>query len=206
MQEFPAWLKETGGDWKKVLDTPFTGTSNFGAQQAQRVQQQAWQKSVQQQAVDLGQQKVQNQLDEAKQKADLQSQKLQIQKEHNDDWSNIQNKLVDVQKMKVDAAKAGKSYEFEELQKDWSDTYTKANATDDPDQLKLLRLRIKQDEDRMQKLSKFAAEIPTTKTTKTKVSQDQLSKESVTTTGPIGATAPAPTSSFKVGAFTVTPQ
>ena len=156
----------------------------------------------------MKQQQVDNQLSEAKQKADLQSQKLQIQKEHNDDWSKIQDKLADVQAQKVAAAKNGKSYEFEQLQNDWTAAWTKANQTDDPDELKIIRLRIKQDEDRMQKLSKFAAEIPTTKTTKTTVSDDEKSKVSTMTTGPIGAAdvSGIGTNSFKVGGFTITPK
>lgn len=207
MQEFPAWLKETGDDWQKVLDTPFTGKSQSGAEMAQKVQQQAWNKSIQQQGVDLAKQSVQNKLDEAKQKADLETQKLAIQKEHNDDWARIQDKLANVQAMKADAAKNGKSYEFEQLQNDWSAAYTQANNTDNPDQLKLLRLRIKQDEDRMQKLSKFAAEVPTEKTSTTIKSADQLTSVTKTKTGPIVApAAPVSTNSFKVGGFTITPR
>ena len=29
-KEIPEWMKQTGGDWKKILDTPFTGTSQAG--------------------------------------------------------------------------------------------------------------------------------------------------------------------------------
>jgi hypothetical protein len=165
MQEFPAWLKSTGGDWKKVLDTPFTGTSQYGSEMAEKVQQAAWQKGVQQQAVDLKQQQVDNQLAEAQQKADLESQRIDVQKQKNDIWANIEDRLATVQEQKAAAAKAGKTSEFEAIQTDWQSTMTAINAEDDPAKLKLLLARQKQDEDRMKKLSTFASEIPTKKTT-----------------------------------------
>jgi DNA polymerase III alpha subunit (gram-positive type) len=196
MKEYPEWLRQTGGDWQKVLDTPFTGTSQSGSEMAQRVQQAAWQKSVQQQALDIKQQGVQNQLDIAKTKADLQAKK-------NDIWANIEDRLATVQEQKAAAVKAGKTSEFEAIQSDWSDTITKINSTDDPAALSLLMARKQQDEDRMKKLSTFASQVPSVETDTTVKSPDGNKSVTQKTKGPLNPTVtdntPKAVGGYKIG-------
>lgn len=164
-EEFPAWLKETGGDWRKVLETPFTGTSMAGAEMADRVTQAAWMRQTQADAQDLRRKEIENKLEADRQKAENDRIRLDMMRQKNEIWANIQDRLATVQEQKAAAAKNGKNSEFEAIQADWQATMTAINNEDDPKRLALLLARQRQDEDRMKKLSTFASEIPVQKTT-----------------------------------------
>lgn len=78
MQEYPEWLKSTGGNPENMLDTPFNGTSQWAADMVERAKNGAWQRSTQRQAVEVRKQQVENQLEEAKIKADAQAEANKI--------------------------------------------------------------------------------------------------------------------------------
>ena len=51
VQEFPEWMRATGGDPRKMLTTPFTGTSQSAAVKVQQAQQAAWMRVNQETAI-----------------------------------------------------------------------------------------------------------------------------------------------------------
>jgi hypothetical protein len=195
IKEYPEWLKSTGGDPQKMVDTPFTGTSQFAAQQVQQTKLAALQRTIQKQAVDAKMLDAENKVKIANIKAQSDSQRIEM--------------YGKIAEMKANATNAGKSYEFEQLQNDWQDATTQLSKETDPDNVAALQARITQDTDRMKKLSMFAAQVPTEKTT-TKVTAtdpndpNKKVEKSITTTG---VTAKNPKKdSFKVGGFTITPK
>jgi hypothetical protein len=149
IKEYPEWLKSTGGDPQKMVDTPFTGTSQSAAQQVQQTQLAAWQRTIQQQGVNAKMQDAENKVKIANIKAQSDSQRIEM--------------YGKIAEMKANATNAGKSYEFEQLQNDWQDANTQLSKETDPDTIATLQARITQDTDRMKKLSMFAAQVPSKK-------------------------------------------
>jgi len=194
IKEYPEWLRSTGGDPQKMVDTPFTGTSQSAAQQVQQTQLAAWQRTIQQQGVNAKMQDAENKVKIANIKAQSDSQRIEM--------------YGKIEEMKANAAKSGKTYEFEQLQNDWQDANTQLSKETDPDTIATLQARITQDTDRMKKLSMFAAQIPK-KGEKIKLNSDGTSSVETDTSGPDLSPPPpkqAKKDSFKVGGFTVTPK
>ena len=186
LKEYPEWLKSTGGDWRKVLDTPFNGTSNYAAELVAKQKQQAWQRSIQEQSVQVRQQDVQNKIDTAKVKADL-------EKSKNENWMKIHEEMVAIDQQKAAATKAGQQFEFKDLQDDYDKTMQEAATEQDPDKYASLMAHKDQTLARMKKISEFASQVPSEK--QEKITYDESGKpiKKITTTGPV-KTAPATSS------------
>lgn len=76
MKEYPEWLKSTGGNAEKMLDAPFTGTSEWASSMVEQAKMQAWQRSTQRQAVEVRQQQVENQLEIAQLKNQIEADRI----------------------------------------------------------------------------------------------------------------------------------
>ena len=83
MKEYPEWLKETGGDWQKALDVPFTGTSVSGAQMVEKQKNAAWMTYTKQQAQEIQKQKTENTLEFQRQTEAQKAAQLEETKRHN---------------------------------------------------------------------------------------------------------------------------
>jgi len=81
MKEYPEWLKATGGDWKKMMTTPFDGTSNFAAELVAKQKQQAWMRSIQEEAANAKMTDAENRVKVAQIKAETDAQRIAAQKE-----------------------------------------------------------------------------------------------------------------------------
>jgi hypothetical protein len=181
IKEYPEWLRSTGGDPQKMVDTPFTGTSQSAAQQVQQTQLAAWQRTIQQQAVTAKMTDAENKVKIANIRAQSDSQRIAM--------------YGKIAEMRANAAKANKSYEFEQLQNDWQDATTQLSKETDLDNAAVLRSRIQQDTDRMKKLSMFAAEVP--KTTDETIKYDADGKPIEKTTKSSGGDGAGSTASTK---------
>ncbi len=203
IKEYPEWLKSTGGDPEKMLTTPFTGTSQSAAQQVQQTQLAAWQRSIQKQAVTAKLTETEAKIKIAKMSADAKMA-----------WVDMQGQIATI---RANATKAGKGAEFETLLSDYQKnmdlmTQKSQDPNADPDELASLQDTISLEKDRLNKLGKFAGEIPTVTETDTTTETDPTDPNKKVTkvvrkTGPASNAAPkAKKDSFKVGGFTVTPQ
>jgi hypothetical protein len=159
-KEFPEWMRATGGDPNKMISTPFTGSSQAAAQMVEKAQQTAWMRVTQKAAVDAKLTDADNKVKIANIKAQTDAKRIQA--------------MGDIAAMHERAAKAGKQYEFEQLQSDWNSAQQELSVETDPTRASALTVRMQQNEARMRKLSMFAAQVPSTATT-----------ESTTTTDPV---------------------
>jgi hypothetical protein len=82
-KEYPEWLKQTGGDWQKMLDTPFDGTSVSGSQMVEKQKTAAWMTYTKQQAQEIQKQKTENTLEFQRQTEAQKSADLDERKRHN---------------------------------------------------------------------------------------------------------------------------
>ena len=98
MKEYPEWLKSTNGDWKKILDTPFTGTSTSAAEMVAQQKQQAWMRSVQEQGVQLKQAQIQNKLDSDMMKAQLEKERIDDLKSSAAERNKTEQEIADIRK------------------------------------------------------------------------------------------------------------
>jgi hypothetical protein len=109
MKEYPEWLKSTNGDWKKILDTPFTGTSTAAAEMVAQQKQQAWMRSVQEQGLELKQTQIQNKLDMEQMRADLEAERIQDQKDAAAARTSVAQQDADTRKKVADKPQTAKS-------------------------------------------------------------------------------------------------
>jgi len=100
MKEYADWMKDTGGDWKKVMSTDFTGTSAAGAELAAKQKQQAWMRWTQEQAIEVKKTEAQNKLDVAEMNANTARQKILATKD-------IAAEKASIERAKVESIKAG---------------------------------------------------------------------------------------------------
>lgn len=132
MKEYPEWLKSTNGDWKKILDTPFTGTSTSAAEMVAQQKQQAWMRSVQEQGVQLKQTQIQNKLDMDQMRADLEAERIQDQKDAAAGRLQVDNENADTRKQVADKPQTAKSgsgiWERDETTGKWSQVVSGAKA------------------------------------------------------------------------------
>lgn len=80
MKEYPEWLKSTGNDADKILDTPFTGKSQWAADMVEKSKMAAWQRTTQQQAVEVKKQQVENQLSNQELKNQIEANRIETMK------------------------------------------------------------------------------------------------------------------------------
>jgi hypothetical protein len=107
MKEYPEWMKETGGDWKKVLDTPFTGTSQYASELVSRAKQNAWMRSNQEQSIEVRKQDEENKIGIQKLKVDLDRQKLDEVKKYHEGTLGIRQQNADTAQEKADREAIG---------------------------------------------------------------------------------------------------
>jgi len=125
MKEYPEWMQSTGGSADKMLDTPFVGKSQWAADMVEKAKMSAWQRSTQQQAVEVKQQQVENQLtiqglknqmdadkiDTAKQIAAMQA---ASREKVADTTANSREKVADINaNAKVDLASTAQQYKLD---------------------------------------------------------------------------------------------
>jgi hypothetical protein len=100
MKEYPEWLKETGGDWQKALDIPFTGTSVSGAQMVEKQKNAAWMTYTKNQAIELKKQDADNKLE-------IERQRIQDTKDKLEETTRHDKEMEDLNKTKSQYFKSG---------------------------------------------------------------------------------------------------